>query len=168
MNPGELMLGMDLSLSSPAFCVSTVKKGKIQVFHLSHLKTNDKKGFGYRLFEIYNHVINIMEEYPVSVAVKEKGFSRHIATTAKLRGVDGVAALAVYERLNIEEMPEIAPTTIKKIVTGDGKADKEMVFQGVQNFLYRPIEFTKTKSKYDESDALGVCIAYATQKRLLV
>ena len=118
------MLGMDLSLSSPAFCVATVKKGKIQVLHLSHVNTNNKKGFGYRLNEIHKHLMDILEQYPVAVAIKEKGFSRHIATTAKLRGVDGVAALAIYQMLDVEEMPEIAPLTIKKICTGDGKADK--------------------------------------------
>lgn len=164
----RIILGMDLSLSCSAFCVGEVIGGKINVLHISHIKTNAKKGFGYRLHEIFNHVSTILDEYEITDFTKERGFALHNTTTAKLRGVDAVVLLAVFKKYAVEEYPEISPTTVKKYLTGNGRAEKEEVLANIERFLYKPVKLSKTKAALDESDAIGVVISYAIQKKLLV
>ncbi|MCS0827439.1 crossover junction endodeoxyribonuclease RuvC [Cytobacillus firmus] len=166
-NVNKVILGMDLSLACPAFCVARVVLGKVEILHLSHITTNSKKGFGYRLFQIHNHVTEILKSYPITDVVKERGFAQFNGTTAKLRGVDAVVNLAVYQQLGIEEYPEIAPTTIKKYLTGNGRGEKEDVLNNIGRFLYQPVTLSHTKAKYDEADSIGVVISYAIQKKLL-
>ena len=58
--------------------------------------------------------------------VREKGFSRFPRETQALFKVIGVADLVAWQKKRAE-YHEIAPTTIKKLLTGSGKATKEDV-----------------------------------------
>ena len=52
----------------------------------------------------------------------------------------------------------IAPQSVKKIITGSGRADKLQVRIGLNNFIENIDEFIF--SNYDESDAAAVAVAY--------
>lgn len=158
------VLAMDLSLSCPAFCVAEENDGALNVLHLSHIKTNAKKSRGYRLFEIYNHMKEIYEEHPdLDAVVREKGFSRFPATTQTLFQVVGISTICAF-KYGFEEIHEIPPTTVKKLVGGSGKSTKQDVADMIQMMYGLDIEF-KTD---DESDALGVAIAYFIKQKALV
>lgn len=62
----------------------------------------------------------------VAVFVREKGFSRFQHETQTLFKVVGIADLAAW-RMRKTQFEEIAPTTVKKLLTGTGKASKEEV-----------------------------------------
>lgn len=159
----EVILAMDLSLSCPAFAVVGWDGRHLHVLHLSHVKTNAKKSHGYRLFQIYNHLQGILTDWQgqLTGVVSEKGFSRHARTTQILFMVHGVAKLAV--QIADEEVVEMSPTTVKKLVSGTGKASKENVADSVRGFIPVKIEFATD----DESDALAVAIAYLIEKGVL-
>ena len=57
-----VVLGMDLSLSCPAFCIARVREGKVEVVHLSHVKTKAKDNHGTRLRMIFNHLEKLLVE----------------------------------------------------------------------------------------------------------
>ena len=158
-----IILSQDLSLSSPAFAVLEVTDGKVKILHLSHLKTNAKQKHGYRLLQIYNHMKDIYLEFPnIDYVVREKGFSRFHATTQALFKVVGVSDITAHI-YNHKTVYEISPTTVKKVITGNGKASKDEVAEGVNTYLGTNIDF-KTD---DESDAVAVGIAYMKQKKVL-
>lgn len=158
-----LILAMDLSLSCPAFAVGCVEDGQVYILHLSHVKTKSKDSHGTRLRMIFNHLEKVLDEYPnIEYVVREKGFSRHAVTTQALFKVVGISDLVV-NHFGHDAVTEIAPLTVKKLITGNGKASKEEVAKDVGRFLATPLTF-KTD---DESDAVGVLIAYAIQKKLL-
>lgn len=158
-----VVLGMDLSLSCPAFCVARVREGKVEVIHLSHVKTKGKDSHGARLRVIFNHLEQLLVDYPnITHVVREKGFSRHAITTQTLFKVVGISDLIAHH-FGHENIAEIAPTTVKKLITGSGKAEKEEVAAGLYKYLYTPVNFSNT----DESDACGVCIAYMKEKKML-
>jgi crossover junction endodeoxyribonuclease RuvC len=160
----ELVLGMDLSLSCPAFCVGRVTEGMVEILHLSHVKTKQKDSHGARLRAIFNHLETVLADFPeIKHVVREKGFSRHARTTQTLFKVVGISDL-VSNHFGHNDIAEIAPTTIKKYVAGSGRADKEEVLVNLGRFLYTPVDFANT----DESDAAGVVVAYMIQKKLLV
>lgn len=58
--------------------------------------------------------------------MRERAFSRFPQETQALFKVVGIADMAVWEHAK-QAWEEIAPTTIKKLLTGSGKADKEEV-----------------------------------------
>jgi crossover junction endodeoxyribonuclease RuvC len=154
---------MDLSLSCPAFAVLEQDGDSLAVLHLSHIKTNDKKPHGYRLFQIYQHLDKIIREFPdIQLVASEKGFSRHTRSTQILYMVHGVVKvlLAKYGHYDIIE---ITPTTVKKRVAGSGKAEKEDVANAVRVFLAHDIYF----ETYDESDAVAVGIAGLMEKGII-
>ena len=158
-----VVLGMDLSLSCPAFCIARVREGKVEVIHLSHVKTKAKDNHGTRLRMIFNHLEKLLVENPnITHVVREKGFSRHAITTQTLFKVVGISDL-VANHFGYDSVAEIAPTTVKKLVAGSGRAEKEEVAEGISKYLYTPVNFSNT----DESDACGVCIAYMIEKKML-
>ena len=52
----------------------------------------------------------------------------------------------------------IPPQTVKKALTGSGRADKAMVKEGLEKYVSNLSDFTF--QNYDESDAVAVAIAY--------
>ncbi len=159
------ILAMDLSLSCPAFCVAEARDRVLLVHHLSHIKTNAKKSRGYRLFQIYNHMKEILEEHPdITEVVREKGFSKFPSVTQTLFQVVGISTICAFKHGGHEVIHEIPPTTVKKLVTGSGKSTKDKVADMAKELYGLEIQF-KTD---DESDAVGVAIAFFLQKKALV
>jgi crossover junction endodeoxyribonuclease RuvC len=156
----KLILACDLSLSCPAFAVIEidVTKKTLRLVHVSHVKTNSKKSLGFRLFQISSHLQAILEKFPITDAVIEKGFNKFATATAQLQRVVGVVIVTLY-RKGIDFYSELSPTTVKKAITGDGKASKEELAK----HLYKWVKYDDYKTN-DESDSVGVGIAYAKQK----
>jgi crossover junction endodeoxyribonuclease RuvC len=154
--------GLDLSLSSPGFAVISVQDRKPYILESSHVKTNAKYTHGKRLVTIQNEMLRIYGAYsPFNTVIRERGFSRHQTTTQALFKVIGISDLTLSDEKDIEEIP---PTTVKKIVAGDGKASKEDVETAVRRLLRLDNYEFKTD---DESDACAVVLAYLIREDLI-
>lgn len=94
--------------------------------------------------------------------MRERAFSRFSHETQVLSKVVGIADLVAWQRSK-SVFHEIAPTTVKKLLTGSGKAEKETVAQALERYL--GLQAYQTD---DESDAAAVGIAWLLQKKLLV
>ena len=120
---------------------------------LCHLNNRgEKKCHGQILAEIYGMITELAVD--VAVFVREKGFSRFPHETQALFKVVGAADLAAWTICRTEFV-EIAPTTVKKLLAGSGKATKEEVATALETYV--------GNHKYevdDESDALAVGIAW--------
>ena len=164
----HVTLAMDLSLSSPGFAVLAVTdidgKDEPVILEKSHVKTDAKKTHGFRLCEIDNEIERYLTEYEPTHIVRERGFSRFPATTQTLFKVVGISDKAVYYHEG-KDVHEIAPTSVKKLVTGNGKASKKDVEKAVIERLQ--IDKTDYFANDDESDAAAVGLAYLLQKGLI-
>lgn len=130
------------------------------VERLCHLNNRgEKKCHGQILAEIYDLITELAVD--VAVFVREKGFSRFPHETQALFKVVGIADLAAWKTCQTEFV-EIAPTTVKKQLTGSGKASKEEVAAALETYVSM-----QTYESDDESDALAVGIAWLIQDRLL-
>jgi crossover junction endodeoxyribonuclease RuvC len=157
------ILAMDLSITCPAFAVTKVENGKVTVLHLSHVKTSSTQWDGARLLKIAEHMRSILEQHPdILYLVREKGFSHRPMVTQKLFRVVGVSDLVAHQS-GYKAIKEYTPTSVKKAVTGNGKADKDFVAMGVSAYLNINIQF-KTD---DESDAVAVAITFYKDKKLI-
>lgn len=111
--------------------------------------------FPKRLRALHEGLRVILEESkPDVVAVESVFFAKHPRAALQLGHVRGVLLLAAAQ--NDLEIFEYPPATVKKAVTGNGRASKEQVRQMVAMLLGSEI-----KGAADKSDALAVAICHA-------
>jgi crossover junction endodeoxyribonuclease RuvC len=163
-----IILGMDLSIACPGFCVAEIRGGQVEILHLSHVKTKTTNTHGERLRIIFDHLENIFNEFPnIEVVAREKAipaskFPGHVQTIMVLNKVVGITDLLTDDH-GYKEIHEIPPTTLKKSLTGSGAAGKPEVQAAVLPYLRTAVKF----KNFDESDAAGVVVAYGKEKKLL-
>src|SRR5690625_5982565 len=160
----ETTFAMDLSLNGPGFAVLAVTdSGELILLEKSHLKPKGTT-HGRKLGQISEEIDRYLCEYSPEHIVREKGFSRFAATTQALYKTVGVSDLYAYMRME-KTVHEIAPTSVKKIVAGNGKASKD----DVQEAVIRRLQIDKPDffANDDESDACAVGVAYFIQKGLV-
>lgn len=131
---------------------------------MSHVdnKAAKKKSHGEILSEIAKELHEYLKEYPDAVLVREKALAmvsiaaKTIQTLHKVIGVADLYGWACGHR----EWEELAPSTIKSIITGDKDADKDAVATGLEPYVGK-LEYAVD----DESDAVAVGIAWLIQKQ---
>lgn len=165
------ILSLDVSLSQPGFAVLEVIEGEVHVRELSYVKTNAKESHGFRLEQITNKMEELLNKHDVEYIVREKGFSRHAHVTQTLYKVMGVTELLAH-RDNFKEVVDMPVTTVKKQVTGNGKAGKEevaeCVFQQIKGINQEDFYEKKRNGRMvlvdDLTDACAVGLAFLRQE----
>ena len=161
------ILSMDLSLNLPAFALLEICNEDIKVVATSYVdnKKNSRKSHGFRINAIYAELSNfIAEAGQIDYVVREKGFSRFAGVTQTLFKVVGVSDLAIFKSLDLT-VHELSPTSVKRLVTGNGKAEKDEVANAVLEFISNPDEVIFYSD--DVSDAVAVGIAFAIENSII-
>lgn len=158
------IIAFDLSLSNSGYVVGEVENGQLEIVEVGSINTKrfSRHSHGYRLNYVAKQFAELYGKYPDADAiVKEMSFSNgRIKATQIIWKVVGVWELITFIK-GYKEHTDIAATSVKKQVTGNGRASKEDVATAV-------MEFTGVEtSNNDESDALAVLIAYCKQENLL-
>lgn len=138
----------DLSMSNSGIAIFTEGGMPICIFSIS---TSPKSEHKDRLKAIGDKLLSMKEIYPPKIALFEKGFSRFNVSTQTIFMVQGLVQYLFSEC----EQRFYPPSTVKKLVTGDGRADKQLVKVMVESrFGNIHIE------NYDQSDSLAVGVCY--------
>lgn len=163
------ILAMDLSLNLPAMAILEIRDGKpwiVDTYYVDN-KKKTRATTAEKLANIADTLETISETHTdITHIVREKGFSRFANTTQLLFRVVGVSDLAGLNLFGCRDIEELTPTTIKRFVAGNGKADKLEVEEGVRELLtpeQKDYEFYSD----DVSDAVAVGLAYYIKKGLL-
>lgn len=119
------ILAADLSLRCPGFALIDFDNGRASIVKLCHLDSHGRKCCH---GEILSEIADILRELipTADVFVREKGFFRFPQETQTLFKVVGVTDMILWE-MKQSVFEELAPTTVKKLLTGNGKASKEEV-----------------------------------------
>lgn len=131
---------IDLNYKVPRLAEKGVIKGRTKTWQ------DTPRGVKLKLIEADLSRLRAKYQPLYPIIFIEKGFTKYNKETQSLYRARGVLELVFWDM----EVVEFAPTTIKKTVTGNGAASKELVaeylsdYYGVENF------YTD-----DESDALG-------------
>jgi crossover junction endodeoxyribonuclease RuvC len=99
------------------------------------------------------------------MAIEKVFFSTNVKTAIRVGQAQGVMLLAAaHGRVPVAEY---APGTIKKQVTGSGRADKKMVIKTVQDIFGSKIQTGKWgKTHFDNAaDALAIAMCHAFKER---
>jgi crossover junction endodeoxyribonuclease RuvC len=120
------------------------------------IKTPTIKEQAPRLQKIYNDLDKLIKQFkPDEFSLETAFYGKNVQSTLKIGYARGVSMLAAIN--NNLPIKEYSPREIKKSVVGNGASSKEQV----QYMIRKLLAPTKTKMKFDESDALAVAICHA-------
>ena len=134
----------DLSLSNTGICIFNEREEPVCVTSVS---TSSKMETKDRLKIIGDFVLNLRKRYPTNLIVLEAGFTRFNLSTQILFRVHG---LINYLFANCEQI-YFPSSTIKKIIAGNGKADKRQIREIISR-KYPELVMNND----DESDAVSI------------
>ena len=151
------ILGIDPGLEITGYGVIEANNRQIKLKEASVIKTSHKQNLQDRLIEIYDNLIEVIEETQPDAAIIEKLYShyKHPVTSILMAHARGVAYLAI-KKSNIS-LFECPAKTVKKSLTGNGNASKEQVGRMVQAYL----NLKKPPEPVDISDALALAMSHA-------
>lgn len=159
-----IVLAFDLSLTNSGYAVGKITGRDLEFLEIGSIRTTYKKGeeAGRRLHTIAQAVEKLYKKYPdAEMIVKERSFSNgRVKATQQIFKVVGVWEMISY-LAGHEEFTDIAPNSVKKEVTGNGRASKKLVAEKVK-------EITGIEPRNDdESDAIAVLITFCLQQDLI-
>jgi crossover junction endodeoxyribonuclease RuvC len=149
------IFGIDPSVRVLGWGVVEMQEQSFRYIASDTLYTNPAETVSVRLGKLFKKLDSLLDQYLPNVVALEGIFVQNDpSATFKLGYVQGIVmAMSGMKGIPLKEM---APTLVKKTLTGTGRAGKDQVRSMVLNVLGNPgIKF----SSYDESDALA--IAYA-------
>ena len=157
-----LILGIDPGTATTGFGLINVSGKKIVVEKFGLIETNKNGSPGKRFITIYKEMISLFKNFNPDIMAMERLFFATNAKTAMGVGqAQGVMFLAAAKS-NIEVI-EYAPGTIKKVVAGNGRADKKEVQQSLRKILGARVRSKAHKKTHfdNAADALAVALCHA-------
>ena len=159
------ILGIDPGTATTGYgIVDTQDNGKSKVVSWGLIET-DKNGFiQNRLEIIYKETLSLIKDCKPDLFVMEKVFFATNAKTVIAVGqAQGVLLLAA-SRSKVGVM-EYAPGTIKKVITGSGRANKKEVQKAIRKILGNHVKSKAHKKTHfdNAADALAVALTHAIQ-----
>jgi crossover junction endodeoxyribonuclease RuvC len=156
-----LVLGLDPGTATTGYGLIKIKSEGLEVVKFGLIETAKDGQPEKRLAQIFKELLDILEQFSPDVAAMEKLFFATNAKTAMRVGqAQGVLLLAAAKR----EVPifEYAPGNIKKVVAGNGRADKIEIQKAVRKFLGAKVrKKTGQKTHFDNAaDALAVALCH--------
>lgn len=160
------VVAADLSLRAPGFCILKVNDvdGKPTITSVSTSSLNrktEKVSHGELLDGIMQHLQGLIEhEDPASTFfVREAAFNSR-AAQSEIGIFEGVGMTNWVLWKFGAQWEQIYPVSVKKLITGSGKADKQQVANSLKNYL-GDHEYHSD----DESDAAAVGVAWLIQHK---
>ena len=119
------------------------------------LKVDEKLDYSERVGLLHDALYELAQMYKPTIFVLERAFAdKNIASALRLGEVRG-AFMAAAGRMSAQ-VRELAPTQVKKMLTGNGRANKEEVSRAIQALL----GYDKGALPYDVTDALAIALSY--------
>lgn len=159
-----LVFGLDPGTATTGFGVIKVENKKFEVIDWGLIETNKNGSTGKRLESIFNEVSKLILSYKPDVMVIERIFFAANAKTAIAVGQAQGVMLYAAAKTKVEVV-EYAPGTIKKVVTGSGRADKKTVQQSLRKVFGAKVRSKANKKTHfdNAADALAIALCHAYQ-----
>ncbi len=117
------ILGIDPGLRNSGYCILNVDKKDIILVTAGEIETKPGEK---RLLKIFNHISDLMNNYKPDVCVIETTFVNNNPKTSLILAQARAIAIVVFEYFNCKYV-ELAPTIIKKMISGSGICPKEQI-----------------------------------------
>jgi crossover junction endodeoxyribonuclease RuvC len=159
------ILGIDPGLQITGYAVVEHGPGGPQVCEAGVIRTSEGRALpdlAPRLCSLYDGLVEVLEQFHPHVVAVEQLYAHydHPRTAILMGHARGVIFLAAGQR----KLPVVSynATSIKKTITGSGRASKDQVQRTIQRELNLPV----LPEPPDVADALAAALChYYTQKR---
>lgn len=155
-----LILGIDPGTATTGFGLIKTSKNKAQLLDFGWIKTEKNGEPGKRLVEIHKQMQELLKKHsPDVVAIERLFFYSNAKTAMRVGQAHGVLLLAA-SRAKVPVF-EYAPMQVKHVVSGNGRADKDLMKKTVRKmFSVRAPKRKKTHFD-DVADAIAVAVCHA-------
>ncbi len=155
------IIGIDPGTGILGFGVIDVDKGRATLVTAGVIRTPAHTPLDERLVEIYDGLIQIIDETkPSHMSIEKLFFARNVTTAMSVSHARGVAMLAGKKSgLTIYEY---TPLQIKQTLTGYGKAEKKQMQEMVRIHL----DLMSVPKPDDAADALAAAITHSMMSRV--
>lgn len=143
---------LDISLSNTGVCIFDLNGIPVKLFSIS---TDARCEHKERLKTIADSLLENRKIYPTETVVLESGFFRFIKSTQAIYKVIGL----VTYLFNDCEQILYPPSSVKKIVSGNGETNKE----GIRKIVSKKFPELSFDDN-DQSDAVGIGMCYFSMK----
>lgn len=157
-----LILGIDPGTATTGYGLVNLNGKGNEVVGWGLIETDKKLLKERRLDFIFEETLNLIKKHKPDIFVFEKVFFANNAKTAISVGqAQGVMLLAASKTR--VEVAEYAPGTIKKMITGSGRANKKEVQKHIRKILGSHVKSkAHQKTHFDNAaDALAVALTHA-------
>ncbi len=161
-----LILGLDPGTATTGYGLVKINgKNSLEAVEWGLIETSQKDGsHGKRFTNIHSQLGKLLKKYsPDAVAIEKLFFATNVKTAVRVGQAQGVMLLAIAQA----KLPafEYAPGRIKRLVSGNGRADKEEVQKAVRKHLGAAIRKKKGKKTHfdNAADALAVAICHVKE-----
>jgi len=161
-----IILGIDPGTATTGFGLIKEDKDIFDVIDHGLIETDKDGEPGKRLQTIHQEVSAIIEKYePDVMAIEKIFFATNAKTAIRVGQALGVMILCASQK-NIKVF-EYAPGTIKKMIAGNGRADKKMVQKAIRKHLGNKIRSKPgQKTHFDNAaDALAIALCHILKTR---
>jgi crossover junction endodeoxyribonuclease RuvC len=160
------ILSVDTSMGRPGIALIGITNGRPAILDLAHVSTNAKQSHGLRAEIVEAWAVSFIARHytkPFDVIVREDFVGRTSKQAHPVYSAWGACDRALNKFALNFTAPAISQSSVKKAVTGNGKAEKPELAQAVRKLTGYKGEFAVD----DESDAAAVGLAYAIQQGLI-
>ncbi len=162
--PGWRVLGVDPGLQVTGYAVLEARPQGPRVCEAGVIRSaegREETDMARRVRVLYDGIVEVLDQFRPAVMVVEQLFAHyeHPRTAILMAHARGVIFLAA----TLREVPVVsyAATSVKKTVTGSGRASKEQV----QHVIQRELGLAQLPEPPDVADALAVALChYHTQQ----
>lgn len=158
-----IICGVDIGSVNLGVCVyDTNTKQVVEVMDVTADSTNYPK-VEHKIQHVYNIFSTLFNKHNVEVFVYEEFIGSGTTASAIYQVLGGIKLAAINNKISLLSY---TATNVKKIVTGNGKADKADIAKAVNSHFNLQLPYTK-KSQTHKTDSLGVLYCYLYNQGLL-
>ncbi len=157
----RVVLGIDPGLATTGYGVLSASVGRVSLLDAGVIRSKRSLPLPARLAELHDGLMSVIMAFHPCIMGLEEVYSHyaHPVTAISMAHARGVFCLAAQKSgLRMISLPA---TTIKKLVTGNGRASK----QQVAGMVARLLGIANPGGPFDVTDALAAAIAAAESER---
>ena len=146
------IIGIDPGLGRVGYGIIEIQNEKKKFLDCGVIETDKNKKEEDRLFEIFNDLNSLIDQWKPDIAAVEKFFFYRSSTTISVVQARGVIMMVLASKKI--QVSEYAPSQVKLTIAGFGKASKKEVIEAV---MYN-LDLKYAPKPDDSADALAIAL----------
>jgi len=146
--------------------MSVSKTGKLKVIHTETVRFPDCSCDGERLKICYNTIAQFIDDHKISKIYIERSMGMgKVFVRNNLIEMTGSIKMSAHDKK--VDLIEISPSHLKKVVTGNGRANKALLQKNIKEYFVNQIGNDSQKRSEHEYDGVGLVLCGVVDEKLL-